>query len=103
MDKEDIFIGIEKILDDWDPLGILEEYKPISYKKGVIGEYSKYIKPIINVHLANQSLHDFLTNLYMHLLDNPNEQVKKEIELTSKKLIDLFAKTNQAKLRECLN
>jgi hypothetical protein len=102
MDREDIFLGIEKILDDWDPLGILNEYKPIAYTKGVIGEYSKYIKPTIEAHLANQSFSSFLTKLHIQLRDNPNEEMEKEIEMTSKKLTLFFSGIDQVGLRECL-
>lgn len=45
MTKEKFFEGLEKILDEWDPIGILHDFKPIRYINGVKGEYSKYVEP----------------------------------------------------------
>jgi len=53
MNETKIYQKVEKILDEWDPIGILQEAKPITYLEGTIGEYTRYVKPIIESYLSN--------------------------------------------------
>ena len=86
MKKQEIYREVEKLLDEWDPIGILQEVKPINYVEGAIGEYSKYIEPIIEIYLSNQSIYDYLIKLQTELLDYPSESMKGEIKIVSERI-----------------
>ncbi len=86
MVDQQLLKGIEKILDDWDPIGVLEDVKPIDYSTNAIGEYSGYINDIIEVYFYNNSLYNYLLNLYSQLRDDPNEAIKEEIKMVAKRL-----------------
>lgn len=86
MEAESILLGIEKILDDWDPLGVLQDVKPISYMEGLQGEYTKYVEPIIEKYISNGNLKLFLIDLHTQLWQPPNEEMMSEINETTKKL-----------------
>ena len=69
MDQELIIQGLDRLLDDWDPIGILQRFKPFKLdRKKTSGEYSKYVPLIINTYLANQSIYTCLANLHEYLL-----------------------------------
>lgn len=101
MKKEEIVQNIEKILDEWDPIGILQDIKPITYPKDSIGEYSQYIKPILKIYLANQSIYDFLVKLQTDLFDYPNNEMKQEIKLVSERIINFLVKCKTVDIQEC--
>jgi hypothetical protein len=89
MNKDEIVLEIEKVLDEWDPIGVLQGYKPIIYRKGIIGEYTKYAEHIIEVYLSHQPIYDYLINLQTNLRGYPNEDMKEEIKLVAER-INLF-------------
>jgi hypothetical protein len=91
MRKQELYIEIEKLLDEWDPIGILQEIKPNNYAEGVIGEYSNYVEPIIEIYLSNQPIYEYLVSLQTKLWDAPNEIMKKETKIISEKIIQFLS------------
>ena len=89
MKNIEIYRGIENILEDWDPIGILNGIKPVSYQEGTIGEYSRYVKPIIEKYLVKQSMVDYLIKLQTDLVDVPTTEMKEEINIIANR-IELF-------------
>jgi len=100
MKKKEIYQRIEKILDKWDPIGILQDVQQINYSEGAIGEYNNYIEPIINVFLSNKSMYDYLIALHADLRDDPNEVIKEEIKLVANQIVDLLSKNDIEDIQE---
>jgi hypothetical protein len=101
MKKEEIFLRIEQMLDEWDPIGILQNVKPISYQRGIKGEYSQYVKPIIETFIANKSIYDFLVNMQESLWVYPNEEMNEEIKVVSERLVNFLSKCKLEDIQEC--
>ncbi len=100
MHEDKFILKVEKILDDWDPIGVLQDYIPITYHDVVIGEYSRYIKPIIETYLKGNSINDFLLNLYSLIRDYPNENIKEEIKEVYKKIIALLSEYDKDDIKK---
>ena len=97
---------IEKILDEWDPIGILQHVKPIIYHDDnrSIGEYSKYVKPIIRIFLENKSVYEYLIILHTDLRDDPNEQIMDEIKLVAERIEAVLSSCDLNEIKEsCKN
>ncbi len=92
--KQKIYIGLQQILDDWDPIGILQYSQPINDSDNSIGEYNNYIEPIVNTYLANESIYDYLIELYSNLIDDPDDYVKEEIKLVTKRIVEFLSQHN---------
>ena len=99
MNKEEIADGIERILHEWDPIGILQGIGEIIHHQGSKGEYSKYIKPIVETYLSKNSMYDFLVNLHTDLRDYPNAEMKNEIRLVSDKIVIFLSQSNLVDLQ----
>jgi len=102
MENVEIQQGIEKILDEWDPIGILQHVGMITYSKGVIGEYNSYIKPILHTFLNKKSMYDYLVKLHANLRDEPNEYVKKEIVLIAERIVSFLSQFDVKDVQKCL-
>lgn len=100
MKNSEIQQQIEKILDEWDPIGILQDVNPIAYQEGAIGEYNNYIKPIINTFLDKKSMYDYLVKLHTSLRDEPSEYIKEEIELVAKRIVDCLYQYDLKDIRD---
>lgn len=94
MRAKEIYQRIERILDEWDPIGILQGVKPIKYSEGAIGEYSIYIEPIISVFLSKKSMYDYLVELYTELRDYPSEKIKKEIKFVASQITVVLSQSD---------
>ena len=92
MKNKEIYKGIERILDEWDPIGILQDVQLINYSEDAIGEYNNYVKTIINVFLSNKSMYDYLIALHSDLRDDPNDIMKEEIKLVANRIVHLLSK-----------
>lgn len=91
MKKKEIYQQIEKILDEWDPIGILQDIEPINYTEDAIGEYSNYVKPIINIFMEKKSVYDYLVKLHAELRDDPNEYIKEEIKVVADRIVNFLS------------
>lgn len=100
MKQKAIFKELEKILDNWDPIGILQNVKPINYVEDTIGEYTMYISSIIEVYLSNQSVYDYLIKLQTDLVDNPGELMKEKIKIVAEKIVKLLSQYKKEDLQE---
>lgn len=100
MQRKSIIIEIDKLLDEWDPLGVLQQFKPIDYTIDAFGEYSSYVLPVIQTYLANQSVEDYLIQLHTDFRDYPNEEVEAEIKVVAEKMITLLSKYHKSELVE---
>lgn len=89
MEIKDAILDVEKILDDWDPIGILDDFKPIVYTYGYKGEYTNYVEPVIKTFLAGKSVYEYLIMLHSDLIDEPDESDKREIKLVETRIINL--------------
>lgn len=69
MQREEKFESLERILEEWDPLGVLQDIRPPSSVKGSIGEYTRYIEEIIRIYVSKKSLYDYLVQLQTNLWD----------------------------------
>ena len=101
MINKEILLGIEKILDNWDPIGVLQNVKPIGYETRAFGEYSKYIHPLLNTYLSNASIYDFLIKLQSDLMDEPNEEIEEEIRSVSRQIMDYLSKYRLTEIEKC--
>ena len=90
MNRDELALEVEKILDEWDPIGILKMNEPIIYKIGVIGEYTKYAYFILEKLNSQQSINDYLIGLYTELKDNPDQTTKDEINIISNNIYILL-------------
>lgn len=88
---KEIHQNIERVLDKWDPIGILQDVKPTDYPEGAMGEYSIYIEPIISVFLSKKSMYDYLVELHTELRDYPSESMKREIKLVARRINDVLS------------
>lgn len=86
MSKEEVYNELQKLLDDWDPLGVYVGSKPLDYSMHTIGEYYNYIKPIVETYLEKKPIQDYLMQLERHLWGEPNEASMKVIEATAQKI-----------------
>ena len=105
MDKEEIFLAIDKILDEWDPTGIIDTWKPLPdshYVKGMKGEYHEFIRPIIQIYVSNQSVYNFLVTVQEDISSN-NEIMNEHIRTTAKQIVDYLSNYNLEDLRLLLS
>jgi hypothetical protein len=86
-----INIEIEKLLDDWDPIGILQDAKPIDYSNFVQGEYTSYVEPIIQTFISKKSIKEYLVKLYTKLMHTPNFEVNNQINELSYKIDQILS------------
>lgn len=100
MQRKPVLTEVDKLLDEWDPLGVLQQFKPIDYSIDALGEYSNYVVPVIQTYLANRSVEDYLIQLQTDLRDYPNKEMKVEIKIVAEKLIALLAKYPKSDLAE---
>jgi hypothetical protein len=100
--EEFIFIEIEKILDEWDPIGILQGINSINYNNGLVGEYSKYVLPLIQTYVNNQSLYDYLIKLQSNLWIFPDDEMQNEIKSISEKIDNFLSQYNIDELKKIL-
>ncbi len=91
MEKKKIYLEVEKLLNDWDPIGILQEFKPINYYEGTTGEYSRYVEPIIEVYNSKESIYNYMIELQTDLLDYPNEKMKEKIKVISERIVKFLS------------
>ncbi len=92
MKNRELYLHIEKILDDWDPIGIQNIIKQKSVlRNGVYGEYTGYVEPIIATFLQKKSVYDYLVKLFTDLHDDPNEDEKEEIKIVATEIIDFLS------------
>lgn len=100
MKNNEINKQIERILDEWDPIGILQDIKPINYEDDSIGEYGNYVLPIIQVFIENRSVYDYLITLHTNLRDDPNEYIKEEIKLVAERIVNFLSQYDVAEIKE---
>ena len=63
MTSEEITDGIDRILDIWDPLGMSLSWPQMYEGNNRSGEYTRYVKPIIDTFLTNEPIYDHLVAL----------------------------------------
>jgi len=100
MKSNEINKQIERILDEWDPIGALQDIKPIIYEDDSISEYSNYVLPIIQNFIENKSVYDYLIKLHTNLRDEPNEYIKEEIKLVAKRIVNLLSQYDVKEIKE---
>jgi hypothetical protein len=96
---DNIRLEIEKILDDWDPIGILQEFKPIQYFENAIGEYTSYITPILITYLQKKPVYDYLYNLQTEIMHIPNSLELTAIEIAAKKITKFLSGFSKEDIR----
>ena len=92
MQRKSAHIEVDKLLNEWDPIGVLQRFKPVDYSIDALGEYSHYVLPIIQTYLANLSVEDYLIQLQTNLWDYPNEEMKAEIKVIAGKIVARLSK-----------
>jgi hypothetical protein len=109
MKSEEILRGIDKVLDIWDPIGVSLHW-PEMYENAnsSSGEYTKYVKPIIDVFLAKKSIYDHLVTLHIYLIgidvNGEDWEEAKNFVLEATESINSFLSTyTQNELKEALN
>lgn len=95
MKTENVILEIEKLLDEWDPIGILQDSKRIVYIEGVRGEYTKYAEEIeknFNHNNFNQ-IDTYLNDLYFYLSGvKIDEKYNEELNKLTNKIVDVLYK-----------
>lgn len=91
MEKRELYLHIERVLDDWDPIGIQNIVKQSVLRDGGYGEYTGYVEPIIATFLQKKSVYDYLVKLFTDLHDDPNEDEKEEIKILATSIIDFLS------------
>ncbi|MBS1772591.1 MAG: hypothetical protein JST82_07015 [Bacteroidetes bacterium] len=103
MNGKTIRIGINQILDEWDPICVLQDYIPIDYSDDALGEYTSYVIPVIKVYLSNQSIYDYLVKLHIDMWTEPNEEMDKAIMLAEHKIMNFLSRYTAEDVRKAIN
>ncbi|MBO0934933.1 hypothetical protein J2I47_00095 [Fibrella sp. HMF5335] len=100
MQHKSVLVEVGRLLDEWDPLEILQRFKPIDYGIDALGEYSSYVMPVIQTYLANRPIENYLIQLQTNLWDDPNEEQRASIKITTQKMVSLLSKYSKSDLAE---
>jgi hypothetical protein len=95
-------IGITRILDQWDPIGLFFNQQEINYEIDGLGEYSSYIKPIVETFLNKESLINCLILINNRMYEETNSNQLVDIQYVAKNLFEYLTKCDQKFLNEII-
>ena len=108
MKSEEIIHGIDRILDIWDPIGMSLHWPEMYERNNTSGEYTRYVKPIIDAFIANESICNHMVVLGKYLIGidvemKDWEQARSYTIQASESIISFLSKYTMEELKEASN